>query len=208
MHLGGLYFVRRLCVEVHLPNWAVMSCQERRLGDWPSAGRPTPVGRMGQPCPCWRFCQLCGPAGPSGRGVANEGVEAKRYWLLRRPAAQTHLWDLFRLFKIILSPDLISPSLWVKWKIPRWTLCLTSKPIVTSVPTRRVNVINDSTANVLSSFPTSCLFGFFLFIFLFLFHHADSIHFLFVCLEPCVEMLKSWQGLWLFYLWETLFPAS
>lgn len=30
-------------------------------------------------------------AGPSGRGVANEGVEAKRYWLLRRPAAQTHL---------------------------------------------------------------------------------------------------------------------
>lgn len=61
VHLGGLCFVRTLCVEVHLPNWAVMSCQECRLGDWPAAGRPVPAGRMGQPCPRRRFSQLCRP---------------------------------------------------------------------------------------------------------------------------------------------------
>lgn len=46
---GRAVFVRRLCVEVHLPNWVVMSCQECRLGDWLSAGRPVPVGCMGWP---------------------------------------------------------------------------------------------------------------------------------------------------------------
>lgn len=63
---GRAVFVTKLRMELHLPNWVVMSCQEWGLGDWLSAGCPVPVGCMGRP-PCYRS-----PAGLSGRGMVND----------------------------------------------------------------------------------------------------------------------------------------
>ena len=71
---GRAAFVTKLCVEVHLPNWVVMSCQERGLGDWLSAGRPEPVGRMGWPATSGGSASAAAPQAWGG-GAWRTGAE-------------------------------------------------------------------------------------------------------------------------------------